>query len=634
MGLKIWLHRVSYWLSRFISRPQRYATHQLGRKTRRLQHLGGMRWIATGPDPVFELTHGPLPAFFAPGTYLLRFRIHLPYRSEDPAHGIATVYINDGTGFSHHRQIEIPYLSGQLACVQLVLERASALRFDPIEWTGPFSLEEWELEPAPPSNAPITQILDTTHATLSYANWIANCELQPNVITESSATPLATVIHTHHTTHTTWHEQIQACTSPFVALVLEPAHIEPRATQMLAQRFAQQPQVLVVYADHDHTSPHGYRCEPFFKPDWSPNLFEDANYLGPVVWVLTTQLQSSAHQLGASCDAQQLLRHAVLAAAQAGGHHICHIPAVLVHAQGSAMPLAQSLPETTALNSSISLIIPTRDGYTHLLPCIESFVKHTPSTTQLELLVVNNQSCDALTLAYLNTLRQQPQLAPHVVVRVLDYNHPFNFSAINNMAALQAGGQLLGCVNDDIEATHPQWASEVAHLLSHPNTGAVGGLLLYPSGRVQHAGIVLGMGGLAGHVFKGLPESYSGHHGLLHQRRNVSAVTGAALFMRKALYQDLGGMDETLTVAYNDVDICLKAMHQGYVNVYTPHVRFLHHESVSRGLDTQSTKAARLAQEEATMRALWPSHLQQPDPYYSVNLSLKNEQLSLKTIVF
>jgi O-antigen biosynthesis protein len=280
----------------------------------------------------------------------------------------------------------------------------------------------------------------------------------------------------------------------------------------------------------------------------------------------------------------------------------------------------------------ISLIVPTRDGREHLRRCIESLCSHTRGW-DLEILVVDNQSTCPETLAYLERIGADTNPANRPTIRVLRYDHPFNFSAINNMAAREATGEVLGFLNDDVEATHPDWLEEVLGQVSRPGIGCVGVKLLYPDGNVQHAGIVLGMGGIAGHPHRHAGGRSPGYFGRLQMVHNVSAVTGAAVFIRKGLYRELGGMDEErLVVAFNDVDLCLKALAAGYRNLWTPFAEFVHHESVTRGHDRSEENAARLAREEEAMVARWGERLQ-GDPYYNVNLTQAREDFALAQVV-
>jgi GT2 family glycosyltransferase len=458
---------------------------------------------------------------------------------------------------------------------------------------------------------------------------------------------------------------IEAALGEFIAFMDPRDRIAPQALAGLAWALDRQPDASLVYSDHDFIDGSGMRSDPFFKPDWSPDLFYSANYLGPAVWIRRKHAESVC-KAGGSLDSVHDLLCRVIAAS--GDWGIVHVPDILCHRQRNGAqddsPLLDRRSTRDLLNIEalvrrespgarllrtaegcarivwplpeprprVSLIVPTRDGREHLRRCIESLCSHTRGW-DLEILVVDNQSTCPETLAYLERIGADANPANQPTIRVLRYDHPFNFSAINNMAVREATGEVLGFLNDDVEATHPDWIEEVLGQVSRPGIGCVGVKLLYPEGNVQHAGIVLGMGGIAGHPHRNAEGRSPGYFGRLQMVHNVSAVTGAALFIRKGLYQELGGMDEErLVVAFNDVDLCLKALAVGYRNLWTPFAEFIHHESVTRGHDRSEENAARLAREEEAMAARWGERLQS-DPYYNANLTQAREDFALAQVV-
>lgn len=419
----------------------------------------------------------------------------------------------------------------------------------------------------------------------------------------------------------------------------------------------------IVYADHDVLDANGFRSEPFFKPDWSPDLFYSSNYLGRAVFLRRVKvLEAGGVGPGEGRDPVHDLLCRMLADVTEASD-VAHIPHVLCHlARGATLApdgsTARSTEDWQALEDlvrfeqrgagvtvsqggsgrvrwpmpdptpRVSLIVPTRDGLDHLRRCVQSLRGRT-RYRNFEILVVDNQSSSEETLAYLEQLRSEAVSVERAQIRVLSYDHPFNFSAINNMAAGEAEGDVLGFLNNDVEAVNPEWLDEIVAQTMRPAIGCVGARLLYPDGRIQHAGIVLGVGGLAAHPHRYADGNSPGYCGWLQMVRNVSAVTGAALFLRKELYDALGGMDEEeLVVAYNDVDLCLKASAAGYRNLWTPFAEFVHHESASRGSDRSVANAKRLAREEAVMIKRWGNCLKS-DPFYSANLSHAREDFTL-----
>jgi len=277
------------------------------------------------------------------------------------------------------------------------------------------------------------------------------------------------------------------------------------------------------------------------------------------------------------------------------------------------------LPETPPL---ISLCIPTRNGLAVLKPCLDAILNRT-SYPNFEVLVVDNQSDCSETLDYLSQLQAQDSR-----VRVIRYDQPFNFSAINNYAVAHAHGELVGIINNDIEPRHSEWLTEMASHALRPDVGCVGAKLYYPNGRIQHGGVVLGIGGVAGHAFRFEPGEAQGYQGRLVFAQNYSAVTAACLLVRKSLYEEVGGLDERLAVNYNDVDFCLKVKALGYRNIWTPHAELIHHESFTRGGPASRQKRKRAEREFRLMRKRW-GELLNDDPAYHPKLTRVHEDFSL-----
>jgi GT2 family glycosyltransferase len=209
-------------------------------------------------------------------------------------------------------------------------------------------------------------------------------------------------------------------------------------------------------------------------------------------------------------------------------------------------------------------------------------------------------------------------------VRVLRDDSPFNFSALNNRAAALAAGDYVCLLNNDIEVITPDWLDEMVSLAAQPGTGAVGARLWYPNGTLQHGGVLLGLGGVAGHMHAMLRRWQLGYFGRAVVTQNLSAVTAACLVIRKSIYEQVGGLNEELAVAFNDVDFCLRVLKAGYRNVWTPHAELYHHESASRGSDMDPDKYQRFVSEVRWMEARWPDLIAN-DPAYNRNLTLKTD---------
>ncbi|MBD3587128.1 glycosyltransferase [Salinimonas sp. HHU 13199] len=271
----------------------------------------------------------------------------------------------------------------------------------------------------------------------------------------------------------------------------------------------------------------------------------------------------------------------------------------------------------------VSLVIPTFNGLSLVKACIESILEKT-TYKNYEILLVDNNSNDPECLAYFDELDRHPK------VRLLKYPHPFNYSAINNFAVKQANGEVVGLVNNDIEVISPQWLEYMAGHAMRGDIGCVGAKLLYSDDRIQHAGVVLGYGGGAGHAHKYFPRYHPGYMNRLIATQNYSAVTAACLLVKKSKYEEVGGLNEKdLHVAFNDVDFCLKVLETGVRNVYCAEAELYHHESVSRGLDISEEKAARFNRELTYLRTKWKKYIDH-DPAYNPNLTLKRENFAIK----
>jgi O-antigen biosynthesis protein len=270
----------------------------------------------------------------------------------------------------------------------------------------------------------------------------------------------------------------------------------------------------------------------------------------------------------------------------------------------------------------VSVIIPTRNQADVLSQAVNG-VLHRTDYPAIEVLIVDNESDEPSTLALL------AQLGRDARGRVLRYPGPFNFSALNNHAVNEAAGELVLLLNNDVEVINSDWLREMASHAIRPGIGAVGAKLLYPNGTIQHGGITVGVGSVAGHQYVNRSGDDIGYFGHLKLVRNVTAVTGACLMLRRQAYFDAGGLDEvSLPVAFNDIDLCLKLVAQGYRNVWTPFAELYHKESVSRGSDQTGENAARYARDVATMRQRWGDLLDH-DPYWNHNLSLSRVVPSL-----
>ena len=446
----------------------------------------------------------------------------------------------------------------------------------------------------------------------------------------------------------------------FVALLDQDDMLSEQALYQVVAEFNAFPQTDIFYTDEDKLFKRALgpdrRGDPHFKSGWNPDLLYSQNYishLGVYRVSLVTSVGGFREGYEGSQDYDLLLR----CLAARGEARIRHIPAVLYHwraARGSTagnprekdyatrhgikalqdhfrsrgidgvtvkagrypttyhvrFPLPDPAPK-------VSLIIPTRNQHEALRACIDS-IRAKTTYPNYEIVIVDNQSDDGGTLRYLDEIQKTG-------IRVLRYDEPFNYSAINNFAVGSVDGDVIGLLNNDIEIIDPEWLTEMVSHAMRPDVGAVGAKLYYRDDTIQHGGVIVGICGVAGHSHKHAARGNSGYFRRLCVTQNLSAVTGACLVVRKDNYLRVGGLEsEALTVAFNDVDFCLKLGELGLRNVWTPHAELYHHESKSRGPEDSPEKLARFGREIEYMTARWGERLKH-DPYYSPMLTLEWE---------
>jgi GT2 family glycosyltransferase len=413
------------------------------------------------------------------------------------------------------------------------------------------------------------------------------------------------------------------------------------------------PDAGVFYADEDRINLGGRRHSPQFKPAWNPDLlYTDPHYSH--CWLIRADLCLRACQaLNTNGDLPELYAIALEATAICEGSQILHLPEVLYHRldqageQRSSSQTAQCLQSFLARHGQdvqvshhqtgghhihwslpdppplVSVIIATRDRGDMLRCCLTSLAEHAQGNPPTELILIDNGSNEPETLDYLAHLERQQN------VRILRRPVKFNYAALNNEAVSLARGELIALINNDVEATHSGWLAAMAAQALRPEIGAVGAKLLFPDGTIQHAGVLLGIGGVAGHAHKYLAAEDEGYQLRLHLAHNLSAVTAATLVVRKALFEEVGGFDAiNFAVNYNDVDFCLRLLQAGYRNLFCPDAVLIHHESKTRGAPTSGDAKAEWQRERQAMLNRWGTILQ-ADPYYSPHLSLLEENLSL-----
>jgi GT2 family glycosyltransferase len=441
---------------------------------------------------------------------------------------------------------------------------------------------------------------------------------------------------------------LAAADGEFVLPMLPDAKLAESALYELAVAIGDDPDADLLYTDEDREADGGDRCMPHFKTGWDPDLVLGRDAIGLLVAyrkALLKRLDGMRRSLpGVGLTLYELSLRASFATSPT---HIHHIPAVLCHRRGSVeasfgwdaegareivrkhlavggvrasvlpAPLAPSwnrivydLPDPPPL---VSIIVPTRDRAELLERCADAVLSHTDYPV-VELLVVDNDSREPAAIELLRCLSQHPR------VRILPYPGPFNYSALNNLAAREARGEVFVLLNNDTEAVRPDWLREMVSHVMRPDVGAVGAKLLYPDERVQHGGMVLGPGLWPAHQLHFADRLDTGPAGELALTRTVSIVTGACLAVRRSVFIEVGGLDEALKVAFNDVDFCLRVGDHGYRIVWTPFAELFHVGSASRGPDSESSDKLLVAEQEAKYFARSWNSLLSLDPFHNPNV--------------
>ena len=403
------------------------------------------------------------------------------------------------------------------------------------------------------------------------------------------------------------------------------------------------PDADVIYTDDDKVDERGRRYQPHFKPDWAPDLLLTFPYLGHLL-VIRRRLLKDIGGLRSEYDGSQ--DYDLMLRATERARRVIHIPRVLYHwraVAGSAASTFDAKPWAHAASRraleeamarqgiegsvepgpfpgayharravptgpSLSIIIPFRDHAAMTVKCLTS-LRVDPGFENFEVLLIDNGSIEPETVALRDRLARVDRS------RVIDFPDPFNWSRINNLAASSCESDLLLFMNNDVEATRPGWLAAMVEHAVRPEVGAVGARLLFPNGVTQHAGVVLGINGIAGHLFSGLPAGQLGYFAWDRMIRPYSAVTGACLMVRRAVFEELGGFDEDLAVAFNDVDFGMRVSDAGYRIIYTPLAELVHYESMSRGFSG-------FFRDYRYFLTKWDRTRLRTDPFYNPNLSL------------
>lgn len=450
---------------------------------------------------------------------------------------------------------------------------------------------------------------------------------------------------------------LELCTGEFTVLLDHDDELASHALYHVAWEVANHPEVNIVFSDEDKIDANGVRSDPYFKPRWNYELLLSQNCVSHLGAFRTSLL----HEIGGfrpGYEGSQDWDLTLRAVQKGGTRNVRHIPRVLYQwrmlptstaSNMSAKPYASSagfravadhlkhtapgvsmvpqgdkywqilwpLPDPEPL---VTIVMPTRDQPHFLKDAAETLFAVT-DYSRFELVIVDHESRCEETLAYLDHLT-----STRTNVRRLRAGGVFNWSALSNQGAREARGEVVLFLNNDVSITSPEWLREMVRQAWRPDVGAVGACLLYDDGTIQHAGVVLNMTGMAGHVFRQGAPDVATIGGAPFMVREVTAVTGACMAVRREVFERAGGFDEAeLAVSYNDVDFCLRLRHLGFRNIYTPFARLIHHESQSRRtMEATTARKAAATTEARVLLSRWPREFE-GDSFFNPNLSLQSD---------
>ena len=447
----------------------------------------------------------------------------------------------------------------------------------------------------------------------------------------------------------------------FVGLLDHDDLLAPNALYEIVKILQDHPQADALYTDEDKvTTELDEHFQPHLKPDFNLDLLRSNNYICHF-FVVRKSIVEKAGGFRKEFDGAQDYDFIFRCTENAG--EVLHVPEILYHwrthkASTADNPASKMYAfeagkraieahlERTGTEGEVShtqdlgfyrvkypvqgkplvsVIIPNKDEKETLQTCLEMLEKNTGYQNFEIIIVENNSTTDEI-------FRYYKELSGNRKIHLLRGGKEFNYSAINNFAAAHAKGEYLLFLNNDVKSINPDWLEEMLGVCQRPEVGGVGAKLIYPDNTIQHAGCVIGMGGIAGHMFVDMPADRTGYLHKASLLQDMSAVTAACLLMKKEVFEQAGGFTEELAVAFNDVDLCLKVRKNGYLIVYDPYAKLYHMESKTRGAEDSKEKVRRFQTEIEYMRCHWIDILKNGDPCYNKNLSLTKWNYSLKPI--
>ena len=447
----------------------------------------------------------------------------------------------------------------------------------------------------------------------------------------------------------------------FVGLLDHDDLLAPNALYEIVKILQDHPQADALYTDEDKvTTELDEHFQPHLKPDFNLDLLRSNNYICHF-FVVRKSIVEKAGGFRKEFDGAQDYDFIFRCTENAG--EVLHVPEILYHwrthkASTADNPASKMYAfeagkraieahlERTGTEGEVShtqdlgfyrvkypvqgkplvsVIIPNKDEKETLQTCLEMLEKNTGYQNFEIIIVENNSTTDEI-------FRYYKELSGNRKIHLLRWGKEFNYSAINNFAVAHAKGEYLLFLNNDVKSINPDWLEEMLGVCQRPEVGGVGAKLIYPDNTIQHAGCVIGMGGIAGHMFVDMPADRTGYLHKASLLQDMSAVTAACLLMKKEVFEQAGGFTEELAVAFNDVDLCLKVRKNGYLIVYDPYAKLYHMESKTRGAEDSKEKVRRFQTEIEYMRCHWIDILKNGDPCYNKNLSLTKWNYSLKPI--
>lgn len=447
----------------------------------------------------------------------------------------------------------------------------------------------------------------------------------------------------------------------FMGLLDHDDLLAPNALYEIVQALQDHPQADALYTDEDKvTTELDEHFQPHLKPDFNLDLLRSNNYICHF-FVVRRSIVEKAGGFRKEFDGAQ--DYDFIFRCTENAREVLHVPEILYHwrthkastADNPASKMYAFEAGKRAIEANlertgtkgvvshtqdigfyrvkypvqgkplVSVIIPNKDEKETLQTCMEMLNNNT-SYQNFEIIIIENNSTTDEIFRYYKELSKDPR------IHLLRWGKEFNYSAINNFGVAHAKGEYLLFLNNDIKSINPDWMEELLGVCQRPEVGGVGAKLIYPDNTIQHAGCVVGMGGIAGHMFVDMPADRTGYLHKASLLQDMSAVTAACLMMKKEVFEEAGGFTEELAVAFNDVDLCLKVRKNNHLIVYDPYAKLYHMESKTRGAEDSKEKVRRFQTEIEYMRCHWLDILKNGDPYYNKNLSLTKWNYSLKPI--